>query len=144
MSLMSLLEEWHKDAKIDSTEPGNELLKNPNLHAKYAEQLSRHSLALKGQRQQYAIQKRFKLDYYNGRLTRDQLEKAGLAPFQFVLKQDIGTYIEADEDLQKIEKKISTHEEAITFLTSVIKAINNRSYDLRGYIEWVKYIQGGK
>lgn len=144
MSLTDLIKEWNKDAKVDSTEPGNELLKNPNLHAKYAEQLALHSLALKGARQRQNVVYRIRSDYYNGRMSREELEKNGLPPFQFVLKGDVKTYLDADPALQESEKKAFVHEEAITFLTSVIKAINNRSYDLRGYIDWVKYIQGGR
>lgn len=143
MTLEWLITEWQKDANVDITEPGLELLKNPSLHAKYCEQLSRHSLALKHQRYSYAITKRFKSDYYNGRLTREQLEKAGLNQFQFILKSDISTYMDADADLQKIDKKIALHEEAVSFLSSVIKAINNRSFDLRGFIDYLKFT-GGK
>lgn len=143
MSLESLIAEWEKDSKVDLTEPGKELVRNPNLHAKYVEQLSRHSLALKAQRQSYATTKRFKTDYFNGRLTQAELAKAGLMPFQFVLKADIGIYMDADPDLQKIDKKIAVHEESVVFLTNVIKAINNRSWELRGYIDYVKFTAGG-
>lgn len=144
MTLNDLMKEWTADAKVDQTEPGNELLKNPNLHAKYAEQLALHSLALKGSRQRYSVVYRLRSDYYNGRMSREDLEKYALPPFQFVLKGDVKTYLDADPALQELEKRAFVHEESITFLTSVIKAINNRSYDLRGYIDWVKYIQGGK
>jgi hypothetical protein len=144
MTLEQLIQDWQTDAKIDQTEPGNELLKNPNLHSKYSEQLARHSLALKGAKQRYSSVYRIRSDYYNGRMSREELEKNGLPPFQFVLKGDVKTYLDADPALHELEKKMFVHEEAITFLTSVIKAINNRSYDLRGYIDWVKYIQGGR
>lgn len=144
MKLEAIIQMWNVDSKVDATEPGNELLKNPNLHAKYAEQMSRHALALKGARQSYTSLRRSRSDYYSGRMSREDLEKNGLQPFQFVLAKDIGLYLDADPALQEIERRIAVHEEAVTYLQSVIKAIGNRSFDLRGYIDWIKYTQGGK
>jgi hypothetical protein len=142
MTLEALNNEWQNDSKIDSTEPGKELLRNPNLHSKYAEQLMRHSLALKGQRLAYNALRRLRSDYYNGRMTQADLEKNGLQQFPLVLKSDIGLYLDADPALQALEQKIAIHEEAITLCGSILKTINNRSFDLRGYIDWIKYTQG--
>ena len=143
LKMEELIAEWNKDSKIDQTEPGKELLRNPNLHAKYNEQLSHHSVALKAQRMAYNSARRFRSDYYQGRLSREQLEQHGLQPFSFVLAKDVGLYLDADPALQEIEKRIILHEEAVTFTLNVLKAINNRSFDIRGFIDWVKYTQGG-
>lgn len=142
MSLEALITNWAADSKVDISDPGKELLRNPNLHSKYAEQLSRHSLALKGQRFTYNALRRSRSDYYSGRMPREDLEKNGLQPFPFVLKGELGAYLDADPALQQIEQKMAIHEEAVTFLGSVLKAINTRSYDLRGFIEWQKFTAG--
>lgn len=143
MSLESLMMEWEKDSKIDTTEPGKELLRNPNLHSKYNTQLALHSTSLKAKRMAYNSARRFRSDYYQGRLSKEQLDQHGLQPFSFVLAKDVSLYLDADPTLQEIEKRIILHEEAVSFLLNVLKAINNRSFDIRGYIEWVKYTQGG-
>jgi recombination/repair/ssDNA binding protein UvsY len=144
MKLETIISEWERDSKVDVTEPGQALLKNPNLHSKYASQLVQHSLALKAQKHAYNVARRLRSDYYNGRLSEAQLKEHGLQPFTLrLLREDITKYLEADPALQALEAKMSIHEEAITLLGSIIKAISNRSFDIRGYIDWLKYTHGG-
>ena len=47
MNIDELLQMWSKDANIDRTEPGRELINIPILHAKYLQILSTHRLAVK-------------------------------------------------------------------------------------------------
>jgi len=144
MNLEQLIVEWKADAKMDRSEPGKELLRVPNLHAKYLEQFMAHSRALKEARFAYNVIRRLKSDYYSGRFTAEDYIKHGLPPFQFTLRNDLGSYLEADEDLYKATLKIAVHEEPIIFLTSVLKEINNRSFELKTYVEWLKFSEGGR
>src|SRR5579872_1177498 len=140
MQLKDLIESWKIDAKVDSTEPGKELLKIPNLHARYAEQLAYHSLAMKSKRAEYYSLKKVKIDYYNGRMDAAELAKRGWQPFALILKTDLNTYLDADPDLQDHLYRIALHEETIVFLGSVLKELNNRSFEIRGFCEWQKYL----
>ena len=96
-----LLEEWRKDADIDRTEPGKALLDIPKLHSKYLNILSRHRLLSKEAEFKYNKMKKLKWEYYTGKLDSDDLKKYGWEPFPFVLKSDITTYLESDEDINK-------------------------------------------
>lgn len=140
--LNQIIEMWDKDSEVDQTEPGKEIIKIPTLHAKYARLLSAHSLASKQCHIEYARMKKIKYEYYNGKLDTDELKKYGWEPFRFLLKSDIGTYLDADQDLVKITAKIALHEEAITFCSSVLKELNARTYQLRAFMDWEKFIQG--
>ena len=46
-NLEQVLNYWKKDAEIDQTEPGKELLNIPKLHSKYLNILTQHKIASK-------------------------------------------------------------------------------------------------
>ena len=142
ISIDQLSDMWDKDAEIDSTEPGKEVIKIPILHSKYVKQHSAHTLASKQCAFEYAKLKKIKWEYFQGRLDDDELKKYGWEPFRFVLKSDIASYMEADEDLSKILAKKALHDQAAEFCSLVIKEINARTYQIRAYMDWEKFING--
>ena len=77
MNIDELLQMWSKDANIDRTEPGRELINIPILHAKYLQILSTHRLAVKNIDYKLATLKRLKWEYYTGKLDKETLEKHG-------------------------------------------------------------------
>ena len=99
--LDELLEMWRKDAEIDRTEPGKELLNIPKLHSKYVTILSNHRMMARDAESQLNRWKKLKWEYYTGKLDDGDLKKYGWDPFPFALKSDIATYLEADEDINK-------------------------------------------
>ena len=106
--LEDILKYWNEDSEIDRTEPGRELIKIPKLHNKYLTILTKHRIASKKAHFDYLRMRKIKTDYYSGRLDEDDLEKYGWEPFAFVLKSDINTYLEADNDLIKLMEKKKT------------------------------------
>ena len=142
LKLEDLITAWEKDSTINDTEPATELLRVPNLHAKYSQQLVLHNLALKAKTAKYYQLKKLKVDYYAGRLTSEELQKRGWEQFQFVLKEDRQVYIDADEDLLKIKSQMAIHEEASKLAEMIVRELNSRTYQLRSYIDWQKFIQG--
>lgn len=140
--LDQIISMWEKDSNVDSTEPSKEILKIPTLHSKYAKILSAHSLSSKQCHIEFARMKKLKYEYYNGKLDADELKKLGWEPFRFLLKSDINLYLDADADLVKITAKIALHEEAMSFCSSVLKELNSRTYQLRAFMDWEKFIQG--
>ena len=86
---------------------------------------------------------RLKTDYYTGKLTQEELEKLGWEQFlQRLLKNEISTYIEADEDIIKSKKNIVLIEEKCYYLDSIIKMISNRGFQIKSAIDWIKYKSG--
>jgi hypothetical protein len=58
------------------------------------------------------------------------------------LKSDITTYLDSDEDLNKYSAQKIMHDEIVDICTSIMKELNSRTFQLRDYISWEKFIQG--
>ena len=140
--LDELLEEWRKDADIDRTEPGKALLDIPKLHSKYLNILSRHRLLSKESEFKYNKMKKLKWEYYTGKLDDDDLKKYEWDPFPYVLKSDLSTYMESDEDLNKYSAQKIMHDEIVEVCTAILKELNSRTFQLRDFIAWERFIQG--
>jgi hypothetical protein len=140
--LDELLEMWRQDSQIDRTEPSKELLNIPQLHSKYLNILSRHRLLSKDAEFKYNKMKKLKWEYYTGKLDDDQLKQYNWEPFPFVLKSDITTYLESDEDINKYLANKILHDEIVDVCTSILKELNSRTYQLRSFIDYEKFING--
>lgn len=141
-NLEQILKYWEKDAEIDQTEPGKELLKIPTLHNKYLSILIKHKIASKKAHFDYLRMRKIKIDYYNGRMDQEELEARGWQPFQFVLKSDITAYLEGDDDLIKMLEKKVYHEETVSVLESILSELKSRTFQLRDFIGWERFIGG--
>jgi hypothetical protein len=140
--LEELLEMWRKDSIIDRTEPGKELINIPQLHSKYLNILSRHRLLAKEAEFKYNKMKKIKWEYFTGKLDDSQLKHYGWEPFPFVLKSDITTYMDSDEDLNKFMASKLMHEEVVDVCQAILKELNSRTFQLRDFIAWERFIQG--
>ena len=140
--LDDLLATWAKDSEIDRTEPGKALLDIPKLHSKYLNILSNHRLLVREAEFKYNRIKKIKWEYYTGKLDDDELKKHGWEPFPFVLKSDITTYLDADEDMNRYLAQKLMHEEIVEVCNAILKELNSRTYQLRSFIDWEKFIQG--
>jgi hypothetical protein len=137
-----LLNMWAKDSVIDRTEPGKELINIPQLHSKYLTILSKHRLLAKEADFKYNKIKKIKWEYYTGKLDNDQLKHYGWEPFPFVLKSEINTYFDSDEDLNKALANKIMYEEVVEICQSILKELNSRTFQLRDFIAWERFIQG--
>lgn len=137
-----LLEMWRKDSEIDRTEPGKALLDIPKLHSKYLAILSRHRLLSKDAEFKYNKMKRLKWEYYTGKLDEETLNKYGWEPFPYTLKSDLTTYLESDDDIRKFVASKAVHDEMVDICTAILKELNSRTFQLRDFIAWERFIQG--
>ena len=141
-SIEKVLESWEKDSVVDITEPSRELIRIPLLHSKYLNALTRSKMSSKKAHFDYLQMKKVKWEYYTGKLSRDDLEKYGWEPFPFVLKSDINLYIESDEDLITLMKKKIVHDEIISVVEAILSELKSRTFQLRDFISWEKFING--
>lgn len=141
-SLQQLTEEWERDSAIDITEPGKEMIRIPTLHSKYNKYLSLHNLAKKRRENELARVRKLKWMYYNGKLDQKQLTELGLEPFQFTLKSDLSVYMDSDVDVQEAKDKVSFHDECANYCVYVMKELNNRTWQMKEYMAWERFIQG--
>ena len=141
-NLEAILKMWDKDAVMDQTEPGKELLKIPTHHSKYLNILTKHKIAAKKAHFDYLRMKKVKIEYFGGRMSKDELDEYGWEPFQFVLKTDMSTYMEADKDLIKLLEKKVYHEECVSVIESIMQELKQRTWQLRDFISWEKFVAG--
>lgn len=142
IALDKLIDMWNRDSVIDKTEPSEEIIRIPVLHSRYVSQISAHSVSLKYKQIEYIKLKKKKTDYYSGRMTQAQLDAEQWEPFRFLLKQDINLYLEADDDLVELKRKMINNEEAISFCERVGKELSNRTWQIRDYMSWEKFKNG--
>jgi hypothetical protein len=140
--LQKLLDMWADDSNIDRTEPGKELINIPKLHSKYLNILSRHRMLSKQCEFKYNKIKKLKWEYYTGKLDNEQLGQYGWEPFPFTLKSDIATYMDSDDDINKHLVKKIMHDEIVELCQSILKELNSRTFQLRDFIAWERFIQG--
>ncbi len=140
--LDELMTEWEKDSQIDRTEPGKALIDIPKLHAKYLNILSKHKLLVKDAEFKYARMRKIKWEYYTGKMGDDDLKRHGWQPFPYTIKSEISTYMEADEDLNKFVASRMLHEEIVSACELIMKELHSRTFQLKSYIDWERFIQG--
>lgn len=137
-----VLEMWAKDSVIDRTEPGKELINIPKLHSKYLNILSHHRMLSKDAEFRYNKMKKLKWEYYTGKLDDIALKKYGWEPFPYVLKSEVSTYLESDEDINKHLANKMVNDEVVDVCQSILKELNSRTFQLRDFIAWERFIQG--
>jgi hypothetical protein len=141
-NIEQILNHWEKDSVIDQTEPGKELIRIPILHNKYLTMLIKHKMASKKANLDFIKMRKIKWEYYTGKLSKNQLDEYGWEPFKFTLKSDINLYLEADLDLIKLTEKKVYHEEVVIMIESIMKELNSRTYQLKDFIAWERFIGG--
>ena len=141
-NLEQILKYWETDSQMDQTEPSKELLKIPLLHSKYLNILTKHKIASKKAHFDYLRMRKIKWEYFTGKMSKEELDEYGWEPFQFALKSDINTYLEADGDLIKLLEKKVYHEEAISVVESIMAELKQRTWQLRDFISWEKFVNG--
>ncbi len=143
MKLEEIQDFWNADREIDITELATESVRIPQIHDKYLKIYIDERIRLKGLQFELTKLVRLKTDYYAGKLTQEELEKLGWEQFlERLLKNEISTYIEADDDIIKLKKNIVLLEEKIHYLDSIIKMISNRGFQIKSAIDWIKYKNG--
>jgi len=141
-TLEQILKLWESDAVIDQTEPSKELIRIPTIHSKYLGILTKHKIASKKAHFDYLRMRKIKWEYFTGKLSQEELEEYGWEPFQFALKSDITTYLEADKDLIKLLEKKVYHDETVSVVESIMSELKQRTWQLRSFIDYEKFIGG--
>ncbi len=143
MKLDELSQEWIQDAKIDTTELGVASLKIPELHSKYLKiyfDERRKLKALEFQSKELSLKK---YEYYNGKLSQEELDELNWEPFaKRLMKNEVDMYLDSDKDIIQNNIRIINQKEKLAFLEEVLKNINQRNFQIKNAIEWKKFTQG--
>ena len=143
MKIEDIVSEWDKDCKMDETELGEESTKIPVIHNKYLKIFMGENAQLKRMFAQRAKLKRTLTEYYLGELDRDELEELGRDQFyKKILKNEVDTYIESDDTFIDLNLKLALQQEKVNYLEAVLKSINNRGFQIKNAIDWLRFTNG--
>jgi hypothetical protein len=142
MKLEEIESLWEQDSKIDRTDLDNESLKIPMLHSKYYKIYLREKIQLKSEELEYKQFYKLKHEYYNGKLSQEELKDLGWEPFQFVLKNDLQVYIDADKDVITRLLKLQVQREKVELLENIIKTLNGRGFLIKNAIDFIRFTSG--
>jgi len=144
MKLDEIHNMWSQDCEMNRIELGEEALKIPKLHSKYLRMFSDERMLLRKLEEDRSTLKLLKIDYYRGVLPEEDLRANGWEPFRLsVLKSDLPMYLDADQDIIKINLKISVQQEKVDTLEAIIKSISNRGYLIKSAIDFERFKVGG-
>lgn len=143
MDSIEIAEMWQRDTDIDMTELGGESLKVAKLHGKYMSILVAAQNEERIARSQVSTLIRIKSEYYMGTLDKRSLDKFGWAPYlKKVIKTELPLYLEADEDLQKLQAEQSKAYAKTKQLEEILRSLNGRGYLIKNAIDWMKFQNG--
>lgn len=141
MKIEEYLEMFEADAVINKNDLTTESLKIPLVLAKYQKHLVQESKILKSAEQLLDKKKLDLYKYYTGDAP-DAVYKA--KPLnKKPLKSDIEKYyMDADEDYQKLEQQIVNQSLKVRLLEDQMKALSQRSFNIKNAIDWEKFKNG--
>tara|TARA_R100000005_G_C4937231_1_gene163467 strand:+ start:210 stop:638 length:429 start_codon:yes stop_codon:yes gene_type:complete len=141
MNLETIQEMWKVDSKLDDDLHDNDSIAIPQLHMKYMEFHNTYSLMKKQRELEMKRLIKEKWLYYKGKAPSSVYKEM---PFDLKLtsKEEISMFIEADDDITKLQYKIDYIEQVLFFLDSVLRMINSRTYHIKNAIEWKRFNAG--
>ena len=143
MKLEDIQELWHRDSEIDYTELGTESIRIPQIHDKYLKIFTDERIRLKGVEFELSKMVRTKTEYYSGKMSQEELDRRGWEQYLGrLLKNEMANYIESDDDVIKLKQQLVVLQEKVNYLDSVIRMINNRGFQIKNALDWLKFSHG--
>ena len=141
MNLEQIQEMWEKDSHIDPDNLHDESLKIPQLHSKYYTLYNTITLLREKAREQYSKVRLERYNYYTGKAPAEVYVEEPF-PYKVREKDAIQRHLEADDKMNKVDMKIKYYDIMLKFLEEVIRAVSNRTYQIKNAIEWNKFQAG--
>jgi len=143
MKIDSIFEMWEQDSPIDRQRLDEAALNISSLHAKYHRIYTNERLVLRKYEGEMAELKLQKYEFYTQGPTKETVEKGWqLPPIGKIIKSDVGAYMEADRDIIHMNLKLGLQHEKISLLESIIKNLQNRGYNIRAAVDYIRFIGG--
>ena len=132
---------WEEDCKIDPDNLHTESLNIASLHAKYFDMYNNIILLKKKAEQQRKNIRHDRYEYYTGKADPDVYVENPF-PKKIRDKETLQKYLDADERLSQICLKIDYYETMLNYIESILKMIQNRTYQIKNAIEVIKFQAG--
>ena len=139
--LDTIQEMWDNDAKIDRDNLHDESLNIPSLHAKYFQIYNTIFLLRKKAEQQRKNIRHERYEYFSGKADPDVYIQNPF-PKKIRDKDTMTKYLDADEKLSNASLKIEYYDTMLTYLESILKVVQNRTYQIKNAIEFMRFNAG--
>ena len=132
---------WEEDSKMDIDNLHTESLNIPILHAKYFDLYNTINLLKKKAEQQRKKIRHERYEYFTGKADPEvYLENP--FPKKIRDKDTMQKYLDADEKLSTVCLKIDYYDTMLTYIESILKMIQNRTYQIKNAIEFMRFNAG--
>ena len=141
ITLESLQEMWVKDAEIDRDNLHDDSLNIPSLHAKYFQLYNTIFLLRKKAEQQRKNIRHERYEYFSGKADPEVYVEN---PFGKKIrdKATMTKYLDVDEKLSNTSLKIDYYDTMLVYIESILKVIQNRTYQIKNAIEFMRFNAG--
>ena len=141
IDLESLQKMWEEDSEIDKDNLHDESLKIPQLHAKYFELYNTIFLLRKKAEQQRKNIRHERYEYFSGKADPDVYIENPF-PKKIRDKDTMTKYLDADEKLSTSNLKIDYYDTMLVYIESILKVIQNRTFQIKNAIEYMRFQSG--
>jgi hypothetical protein len=141
IDLEKIQEMWENDAKIDPDNLHTESLNIPVLHAKYFDLYNTIVLLRKKAEQQKKNIHHERYEYFSGKAD-PEIYVENPFPKKIRDKETMQKYLDADDKLSSINMKICYYDTMLYYLESILKVIQNRTYQIKNSIEFLRFNAG--
>lgn len=129
-----------EDSCLDKDDLARESLKIPYLQAKYYKIFIDEFKILKGLTMEYNRVKKERTLYYLGKAD-DQAYKDEPLDHK-IMKTEVDVYLNGDEKLATLEGKMTLQKAKVDMVEAFIKSLNNRGFQIKNAIDWLKFQAG--
>ena len=141
IDLESLQKMWEEDSEIDKDNLHDESLKIPQLHAKYFDLYNTIFLLRKKADQQRKNIRHERYEYFSGKSDPDVYIKDPF-PKKIRDKDTMQKYLDADGKLSNSSLKIEYYDTMLTYIESILKVVQNRTFQIKNAIEFMRFQSG--
>ena len=132
---------WEKDSNIDLDNLHTESINIPKLHAKYYEIYNNIVLLKKKAEQQRKNTRHERYEYFTGKADPEVYSENPF-PKKIRDKDTLQKYLDADESLSSVSLKIDYYDTILNYIESILKVIQNRTYQIKNAVEFMKFQAG--
>jgi len=132
---------WEEDSKIDVDNLHTESLNIPSLHAKYFDIYNNIVLLKKKAEQQRKNIRHERYEYFTGKADPDVYVENPF-PKKIRDKETLQKYLDADEKLSSVCLKVEYYDTILNYLESILKVIQNRTFQIKNAIEFIRFTAG--
>lgn len=145
ISIENVTSEWEEDSVLDESRLDYEISRVPSLHSKYLNYYVHFKNELSSAEYKYSQLGHIKRKYYKGECTKEELEKYGWSQFTGLKPsfQEMTAYLEFDNDLMKLKKRVSEMKTSVSTCEYILKSIVGRDYLIRSQVDYQKFLSGG-